>query len=139
MGLRLHLSLDQVGWLNAAPEFVRALRRPYLHHYGQWPNAILETQAIRNIKQVDAERLRFRREFAAMFQTAIADGIAEGTIRPVDALVASQATMAFLNAAFDMRKWAWSMPRRSRPRPRPGAATDGQPPRRPARMVCAQT
>ncbi|WP_288456791.1 TetR/AcrR family transcriptional regulator [uncultured Sphingomonas sp.] len=39
------------------------------------------------------------------------DGIAEGTIRPLDCLVASQAMMALLNAAFDMRKWAWPMPR----------------------------
>ncbi len=41
----------------------------------------------------------------------ISDGVAEGTIRPVDSLIAAQAMMALLNAAFDMRKWAWSMPR----------------------------
>jgi len=37
--------------------------------------------------------------------------VAEGTIRAVDSLIAAQAMMALLNAAFDMRKWAWSMPR----------------------------
>lgn len=41
----------------------------------------------------------------------ISDGIAEGSMRPVDALVASQALMALQNAAFDMRKWASTMPR----------------------------
>jgi AcrR family transcriptional regulator len=48
---------------------------------------------------------------ARRFAGTIADGITEGTIRPVDPLIAAQALMAFLNAAFDMRKWAWSMPR----------------------------
>ena len=46
---------------------------------------------------------------ARRFAGTISDGIAEGTIRAVDPLVASQLVMAFLNAAFDMRKWAWSM------------------------------
>ena len=48
---------------------------------------------------------------ARRFAGTISDGIAEGTVRAVDPLVASQLLMAFLNAAFDMRKWAWSMPR----------------------------
>ena len=47
---------------------------------------------------------------ARRFAGTMSDGVAEGTIRAVDTLVASQAMMAFLNAAFDMRKWAWSMP-----------------------------
>ena len=48
---------------------------------------------------------------ARRFAGVMSDGIAEGTIRAVDALIAAQAMMALLNAAFDMRKWAWSMPR----------------------------
>ncbi len=47
---------------------------------------------------------------ARRFAGTISDGIAEGTVRAVDPLVASQLVMAFLNAAFDMRKWAWAMP-----------------------------
>ena len=39
------------------------------------------------------------------------DGVAEGSCRPVDALIASQTLMALQNAAFDMRKWAATMPR----------------------------
>jgi AcrR family transcriptional regulator len=50
---------------------------------------------------------RIARRFAGM----ISDGIAEGAIRPIDPLVASQALMALQNAAFDMRKWASTMPR----------------------------
>ncbi|MBM6575166.1 TetR/AcrR family transcriptional regulator [Microvirga sp. SRT01] len=50
---------------------------------------------------------RIARRFAGI----IMDGIAEGSCRPVDALVAAQALMALQNAAFDMRKWATTMPR----------------------------
>ncbi|HEX8302249.1 TetR/AcrR family transcriptional regulator [Sphingomonas sp.] len=50
---------------------------------------------------------RIARRFAGM----LSDGIAEGSIRPIDPLVASQALMALQNAAFDMRKWASAMPR----------------------------
>ena len=48
---------------------------------------------------------------ARRYAGTIMDGIAEGSCRPVDALIASQALMALQNAAFDMRKWAGTMPR----------------------------
>lgn len=50
---------------------------------------------------------RIARRFAGM----IADGIADGSLRAVDPLVASQGLMTLQNAAFDMRKWASTMPR----------------------------
>ena len=50
---------------------------------------------------------RIARRFAGM----LSDGIAEGSIRAIDPLVASQGLMALQNAAFDMRKWASTMPR----------------------------
>ena len=60
------------------------------------------------VRQVMVDRSnRIARRFAG----TMADGIAEGTIRAIDPLIAAQALMAFQNAAFDMRKWAWSMPR----------------------------
>ena len=49
---------------------------------------------------------------ARRFAGTMSDGVAEGTVRAVDTLIASQVLMAFQNAAFDMRKWAWAMPRR---------------------------
>ena len=58
------------------------------------------------LKMVDRSN-RIARRFAG----TIIDGIAERSIRPVDPLVASQALMAMQNAAFDMRKWASTMPR----------------------------
>ncbi len=48
---------------------------------------------------------------ARRYAGTIMDGIAEGSCRPVDALIGSQALMALQNAAFDMRKWASTMPR----------------------------
>ena len=48
---------------------------------------------------------------ARRYAGTISDGIAEGSIRAVDPLVASQCLMALQNAAFDMRNWAASMPR----------------------------
>jgi AcrR family transcriptional regulator len=48
---------------------------------------------------------------ARRYAGTIMDGAAEGSIRSVDALIAAQALMALQNAAFDMRKWAGTMPR----------------------------
>jgi AcrR family transcriptional regulator len=48
---------------------------------------------------------------ARRYAGTMSDGIAEGSIRAVDPLVAAQALMALQNAAFDMRKWARTMPR----------------------------
>ncbi len=48
---------------------------------------------------------------ARRYSGTIMDGVAEGSVRPVDALIAAQALMALQNAAFDMRKWAGTMPR----------------------------
>ena len=50
---------------------------------------------------------RIARRYAGMMM----DGIAQGSIRTVDPLIAAQALMALQNAAFDMRKWASTMPR----------------------------
>jgi AcrR family transcriptional regulator len=48
---------------------------------------------------------------ARRYAGTIMDGVAEGSIRAVDALIAAQSLMALQNAAFDMRKWAGTMPR----------------------------
>ena len=50
---------------------------------------------------------RIARRYAGM----ISDGIAEGSINAIDPLIAAQTLMALQNAAFDMRKWASTMPR----------------------------
>ena len=52
------------------------------------------------------ESTRLARRYAGMMM----DGIAEGTVRPVDCLIASQMVMAMVNSAFDVRSWAMRMP-----------------------------
>ena len=44
--------------------------------------------------------------FALRFAGVIIDGISEGSIRPVDPLIASQMAMAMLNRAVDLQEWA---------------------------------
>jgi AcrR family transcriptional regulator len=48
---------------------------------------------------------------ARRYAGTISDGIAGGSIRAIDPLVAAQTLMALQNAAFDMRKWASTMNR----------------------------
>ncbi|WBH16794.1 TetR/AcrR family transcriptional regulator [Sphingomonas radiodurans] len=72
---------------------------------------LLRTTALSGLPITDRATMVDRsNRIARRFAGTIADGIAEGTVRAVDPLVASQLVMAFLNAAFDMRKWAWAMP-----------------------------
>jgi len=73
---------------------------------------LLRTTALtglpRHVRQAMIDRSnRIARRYAGM----LSDGAAEGSVRPVDALIVSQSLMALQNAAFDMRKWASTMPR----------------------------
>lgn len=72
---------------------------------------LLRTTALSGLPTAERATMVDRsNRIARRFAGTISDGIAEGTVRAVDPLVASQLVMAFLNAAFDMRKWAWAMP-----------------------------
>ncbi|TKD52851.1 TetR/AcrR family transcriptional regulator [Sphingomonas baiyangensis] len=73
---------------------------------------LLRTTALSGLP-VDVRQTMIDRSnrIARRFAGTISDGIAEGSCRAVDPLVASQALMALQNAAFDMRKWAGTMPR----------------------------
>lgn len=53
------------------------------------------------------ESTRLARRYAGMMM----DGIAEGTVRPVDVLIAAQMTMSMLNSAYHARAWAQRLPR----------------------------
>ena len=73
---------------------------------------LLRTTALHGLPpRVRAEMVDRSNRIARRFAGTMSDGIAEGSIRPIDPLVASQALMALQNAAFDMRKWASTMPR----------------------------
>jgi AcrR family transcriptional regulator len=57
-------------------------------------------------EQVIKQSNRLARRFAGM----VIDGIIEGSIRPVDPLVASQTIMAMVNAAYELAPWAAKQP-----------------------------
>ena len=73
---------------------------------------LLRTTALSGLP-ADARRAMVDRSnrIARRYAGTISDGVAEGSIRAVDPLIAAQALMALQNAAFDMRKWASTMPR----------------------------
>lgn len=73
---------------------------------------ILRTTALHGLPpRVRAEMVERSNRIARRFAGTMSDGIAEGSIRPVDPLIAAQTLMALQNAAFDMHKWASTMPR----------------------------
>ena len=72
---------------------------------GQWP--LLRTTALQTLPadvrlQVVARSDRMALRLAGI----IADGISEGGIRPTDPMIASQAIMPSLNAAYELHNWA---------------------------------
>ena len=73
---------------------------------------LLRTTALSGLPaDVRAAMVERSNRIARRYAGTIMDGISEGSCRPVDALIAAQALMALQNAAFDMRKWAGTMPR----------------------------
>lgn len=77
---------------------------------GQFP--LLRTTALQALPaplrgEVVDRSNRMARRFAGM----MIDGITDGTIAPIDPLVASQVVMAALNSAAELRRWAQAMGR----------------------------
>lgn len=77
---------------------------------GTWP--LLRTTALQALP-ADVRALVVERSnrMALRFAGTLVDGIGEGSIRPVDPMIASQIVMATLNAAYDLRHWAHRLPR----------------------------
>ncbi len=77
---------------------------------GPWP--LLRTTALHALPaDVRADVVERSNRMALRFAGTLVDGIAEGSIRPVDPMIASQIIMATLNAAYDLRHWAQRLPR----------------------------
>ncbi|WP_230481837.1 TetR/AcrR family transcriptional regulator [Sphingomonas sp. Leaf21] len=73
---------------------------------------LLRTTALASLPgDVRAQMVERSNRIARRYAGTIMDGVAEGSMRAVDALIAAQALMAIQNAAFDMRKWAGTMER----------------------------
>ncbi|OYY90084.1 MAG: TetR family transcriptional regulator [Sphingomonas sp. 28-66-16] len=73
---------------------------------------LMRTTALSGLpRSVRSEMVGRSNRIARRYAGMMSDGIAEKSIRPIDPLIAAQALMALQNAAFDMRKWASTMPR----------------------------
>ncbi|MGY4396419.1 AcrR family transcriptional regulator [Sphingomonas sp. UYAg733] len=76
------------------------------------PGPLLRTTALHGLPAgVRRAMVERSNRIARRYAGTMSDGIAEGSIRAIDSLIAAQALMALQNAAFDMRKWAGTMPR----------------------------
>jgi len=68
---------------------------------------LLRTTALAALPyEMRADILEVSNRLARRFSGMIFDGIADNSIKMVDPMVASQMTMAMINAAYDMRHWA---------------------------------
>lgn len=77
--------------------------------YSEFP--LVRTTALQALpnelrNDVIAQSNRMARRFAGM----MIDGITEGSVRPIDPLIASQAVMGALNSAYDLRSWIQPVP-----------------------------
>lgn len=77
---------------------------------GDWP--LLRTTALQALpSDLRHDVVERSNRMALRFAGTLVDGISEGSIRPVDPMIASQVVMATLNAAYDLRHWASKLPR----------------------------
>ncbi len=77
---------------------------------GNWP--LLRTTALHALpRDVRAHVVERSNRMALRFAGTLVDGISEGSVRPIDPMIASQVIMATLNAAYDLRHWAERRPR----------------------------
>jgi hypothetical protein len=72
---------------------------------GNWP--LVRTTALRSLPPVLRENVVLRYHRVTMrFAGRIADGIADGSLKPVDPMIASQVFVSTINCASDLRVWA---------------------------------
>lgn len=71
------------------------------------PMPLLRTTALQVIPSDDRGNVVLRsNRLARRFAGMLIDGIADGSVRPIDPLIASQIIMSTLNSAYEARKWA---------------------------------
>lgn len=76
---------------------------------GNWP--LLRTTAMQAVgSDVRRDIVNRSNRMALRIAGTLVDGIAEGSIRPLDPMIASQVVMATINAAYDLRHWAERLP-----------------------------
>ncbi|WP_313806571.1 TetR/AcrR family transcriptional regulator [Sphingobium sp.] len=77
---------------------------------GNWP--LLRTTALQAVPaDVRRDIVERSNRMALRIAGTLVDGIAEGSVRPLDPMIASQVVMAAINTAYDLRHWAARLPR----------------------------
>ncbi len=78
-----------------------------LHRQFDEEGALLRSSALQALPPaVRAKVVAWSNRVARRYSGLLADGIADGSIRPVDPLIAAQTIMALVNSAYDLRWWA---------------------------------
>lgn len=91
---------DAWAWVSSS---MASLLNVQLH--GDFP--LLRTTALQALpSDVRPAVLERSNRMARRFSGMLIDGITEGTIRPIDPLIAAQAIMATINTAYELREWA---------------------------------
>ncbi|RVT40951.1 TetR/AcrR family transcriptional regulator [Sphingobium algorifonticola] len=69
--------------------------------------ALLRSSALQALPPaVRAKVVAWSNRVARRYAGLLADGMADGSVRPVDPLIAAQTIMALVNSAYDLRWWA---------------------------------
>ena len=77
---------------------------------GDWP--LLRTTALHALPaELRQEAIERSDRMALRFAGTLADGIAEGSIRAIDPMIASQVIMSTINAAYELQRWGRQFPR----------------------------
>lgn len=78
---------------------------------GEWP--LTRTTALQALpSEVRAEVVSRSDRTAFRFMGTLVDGVREGTINPVDPMIASQLILSTLNSAYDLKNWASRLSRK---------------------------
>lgn len=99
---RAALELDADGWTRV----VSALAELIDLQFGD-PTPLLRTTALQALPSDERGNVVVRsNRLANRFAGMLSDGIADGSVRPIDPMVASQVIMPMLNSAYEARVWA---------------------------------
>lgn len=98
---------EPTGWRRLETTMATLLN---IQFFQSWP--LLRTSALQALPaSLRSDVLVRSNRMALRFSGMLIDGMKDGSVRIVDPLIASQLIMATINTAFDLRKWALSLPR----------------------------
>lgn len=105
--LKLAKTIEGDGWQCLASAISALLQ---IQFFGDWP--LLRTTAMQSLAPtMRAEVVARSNRSALRFSGMLLEGMRDRSLRVIDPLVASQAIIASINGAYDLRNWATKLPR----------------------------